>query len=76
MQNLMVMFTLFVFDQKYTYWVNLAPEFKIVCLNRNLVPRLTLTMQDLMVTFTFSVFDWKYPFWVDLVRKIKIDSLS
>ena len=76
MQNLMVMFTLFVLGRKYTYWANLAPEFKTVCLNRNLVPRLTLTMQDLMVTFTFSVFDWKYPFWVDLVRKIKIDSLS
>ena len=32
MQNSMVIFTFFVLDRKYPFWVTLVPEWKIVCL--------------------------------------------
>ena len=30
-----------VLDRKYTFWAKLVKKFKIICLSRNLVPRLT-----------------------------------
>ena len=36
----MVMFTSTVVNQKYPFWTNLFQKLKIVCLSRNLVPRL------------------------------------
>ena len=32
MQNWMVMFTFSKFNQKYPFWANLVPKFKIICL--------------------------------------------
>ena len=68
MQNSIVVFTFFVFDQKFIFWENLVQNVKIV--------RLRLNLQNSMMLFTFFVFDWKYTFWANLVQKIKIVSLS
>ena len=40
MQNSMVMFIYFVFDDKYLFWANLAQKVKIISWSRNLVARL------------------------------------
>ena len=40
MQNLVVVLTLFIFDQKYPFWVNLIQKIKTVSLSWNLVHRL------------------------------------
>ena len=75
MQNSMMLFTFFVFDQKYSLctfgpkYLNYRFKLKLgTCTNSN--------MQDSIVMLTFSVFDLKYPFWANLVQKVKIISLS
>ena len=54
------MLTLSLFKQKYPFWANLVPKFKIICLKPNLVLSNNLNMQNSLVMFTFSVFNWKY----------------
>ena len=39
-QNSMMVFTFFIFDQKYPFWTKLIQKIKIITLSWNLVPRL------------------------------------
>ena len=75
MQSSMVMFTVSVFDQKYSFWVNLVQKNRIVNLSWNFVAILIwiCKIQWWCSLFPFST---EYAFFlVNLVQKITIISL-
>ena len=88
MQNSTVMFTFFIFVQKYSFRPNLVQKLKIFRLSLSIFStgntRYGLKfsawnnsiMQNSVVVFTFSVLDHGFPFCANFVRKIKIVSLS
>ena len=76
MQNSMMMFTFFVFDQKYFFGANFAPKNQNYYFNLILGTYTNSNRQDSVVMFTFSVFECEYPFWANVVQKVKIISLS
>ena len=59
MENSMLMFTFFVFKQKYPFWANLIAKFKIDCLKWNWVPRL---IRILTITWWCLHFRLEIPF--------------
>ena len=72
MHNSMMMFTFSVFDWKYSFWAYLLPKFKIVCSEKNLVPRLFRIWRIQMWCSFFSIFVWKFPCLGKLSQKLKI----
>ena len=76
MHNSVVRFTFFVFNRKYPSWENLVPKLKIICLNRNLMPRLIRLGSIQWWCSIFLSQGRKYLFWANLLQKIKIASLS
>ena len=76
MHNSVVRFTFSVFNRKYPSWENLVPKFKIICLNRNLMPRLIRLGSIQWWCSLFLSQGRKYLFWANFLQKIKIASLS
>ena len=72
MQNSMMLFTFFIFDQECTFWANLV-QIVTVSLRWNLITRLIWICKIQWQCSLF--FNWKHPFWANLVHNIKIVSL-
>ena len=75
MQNSVMLFTFFFFDQDWSFWANLVQNVKIVRLRWNLIPRLIRIYRIQWCCSLFFIFDWKCSFWANLVQNVKIVSL-
>ena len=69
-----MIFTLSVFDHKYSSWANVAQNLKLFKVKFD--SKTNPNMQNSVVVSILSALDWKHPFWENLVQKIKIFSLS
>ena len=76
MQNLMAVFTFFVFNQKCRFWANLVQKVKNYQFKLKFGTYTNSNMQNSKTVFTFFVFDQKCCFWANLIQKVKIVSLS
>ena len=74
-QNSMVIFTLSIIGQKYSFW-ELGPNNQNCEFKLKFVTQSNSNMQNSIVKFAFAVFNWKYRFWANLIQKIKIVSLT
>ena len=76
MKNLMVMFTFFIFNQKYPFLDNLVKKIKIVSLRWNLIHPLIPISRIQWWCLLFFDFDQKCPFWTDLLQNVEVVSLK
>ena len=76
MQNSMMLFTFFVFECQYPFWVNLVQKIKIISLSWNLVSRLIQICRIQWWYLLFLLLMGNTLFWANLVQKIKIISWS
>ena len=76
MKNLMVMFTFFIFNQKYPFLDNLVKKIKIVSLRWNLIHALIPISRIQWWCLLFFDFDQKCPFWTDLLQNVEVVSLK
>ena len=70
----MMIFTLSVFDYKYSSWENVAQNLTLFKVKFD--SKTNPNMQNSVVVSILSVLDWRHPFWANLVQKTKIVSLS
>ena len=76
MQNSVVMFTFFTFEQKYPFCANLVQNAKIISLSLNLVATLTWICRTQWCCSLSLFSTGNTPFLAHLVQKIKIIHLS
>ena len=73
MHNSVMLFTFFIFDQKWPFWANFVQIVKIVSLRWNLVPRLIPIWEiqrSCSLFFFFFFFFWlEVPFWAEISSK-------
>ena len=73
MQNSMMLFTVFVFDRKCPFWVNLVQIVNVVSLRWNLIPIIIWICRIQWWCSLFSFYR-KRLFWANLVENVKIVS--
>ena len=76
MKNLMVMFTSFVFSQKYPFFGQFGQKNQNFQIKVKLDTYTNSNIQNSMVVFSFFDFDQKCPFRTDLVQNVEAVSLK